>query len=44
LLADHRSSRELFEEFETCRPALAPVADFDVRYLSKYTWQNCGVW
>ncbi len=48
LLADHYSSRkfsrELFEEFETCRPTLAPVADFDIRYLSKYAWQTCGVW
>jgi hypothetical protein len=48
LLEDHyssrRFSRELFEEFETCRPTLAPVAHFDIRYLSKYVWQNCGVW
>jgi hypothetical protein len=50
LLADHDTSRRFSDEFsrsneiEMHMPALAPVDDFDIRYLSKRTWQECKVW
>ena len=50
LLADHESSKQFSEELgkskelETRRDELAPVDDFDIRYLSKRVWRECGVW
>ncbi len=50
LLSDHDSSRQFSEELskskelEMRREALAPVDDFDIRYLSKRVWRECGVW
>jgi hypothetical protein len=50
LLADHDSSRQFSEELskskelEMRRDALAPIDDFDIRYLSKRVWRECGVW
>jgi hypothetical protein len=50
LLSDHDSSKKFSEELskskelEMRREALAPVDDFDMRYLSKRVWKECGVW
>jgi hypothetical protein len=50
LIADHDSSRQFSEELskskelELRKAALAPIEDFDMRYLSKRVWRECGVW
>jgi len=50
LLRDHDSSRQFSEELlkskelEQRKASLVPVEDFDMRYLSKRVWRECGVW
>jgi len=50
LLGDHDSSRQFSEELlkskelEQRKASLVPVEDFDMRYLSKRVWRECGVW
>ena len=50
LLGDHDSSKKFSDELskskelEMHKPTLAPVDDFDIRYLSKRVWRECGVW
>ena len=50
LLGDHDSSRQFSEqllrsnELEQRRGLMAPIEDFDMRYLSKRVWRECGVW
>ena len=50
LLGDHDSSRQFSdqllksEELEQRRGSMAPIEDFDMRYLSRRVWELCGVW
>jgi hypothetical protein len=50
LLGDHDSSRQFSEELlkskelEQRKASLVPIEDFDMRYLSKRVWRECGVW
>ena len=50
LIADHDSSRKFSEELlasrelQSRKATLAPIEDFDMRYLSKRVWRECGVW
>jgi len=50
LLGDHDSSRQFSEqllrsnELEQRRGLMAPIEDFDMRYLSRRVWEQCGVW
>jgi hypothetical protein len=50
LLGDYDSSRQFAEELSKSKEleqrsgSMAPIQDFDVRYLSKRVWQECGVW
>ncbi len=50
LLGDHDSSRQFSEELSKSREleqrkaSMAPIEDFDMRYLSKRVWRECGVW
>ena len=50
LLGDYDSSRQFAEELSKSKEleqrsgSMAPIEDFDVRYLSKRVWQECGVW
>jgi len=49
LITDHHDSRQFSEELskskelEVRKASLAPIEDFDMRYLSKRVWRECGV-
>ena len=50
LLGDYDSSLQFSEqllrsnELEQRRGSMAPIEDFDMRYLSRSVWEQCGVW